>query len=363
MLWHSEPGDFTAWPYPCPEDVTDVCVTGTMPSQPRHALLRFSGSSGASLASAVISTSGNGRVIGEGLFDPGVRNPEVMVAADSASVSWTQPLADIFTLPGASTDWGWNIDRVNRVGLFVGSVGAKPAVFTSTRVVDDLSRAMTVGFRLSNGTVAWRDPGTQYVCNQLPCPGATADGFNTAATMNAGGPTVGVSDSATGTVSGRPDSTEVTVSANAQATLEGFNPANGRVLWRYAAGHDQGLLDQQGLPPQVGANTIVLSTAKGQLATLDLATGSSHPTTQNASAWCRDISQYTEHVPYQSSLGPPDTTYIGQYSLYPCTSSGKQLPTPTAVPAFISAIGAQTDGLTAWSESKSIVAAASAPPA
>ena len=266
------------------------------------------------------------------------------------------PLASVFDLPGASTDWGWNIDRVTRLGLFVGSVGAKPLVFTQSRIVVDLSRAMIAGFRISDGALVWRDPGVTYMCNELPCQGSVQAGYNSASTVDSGGPSVGVGLSATGTETAVPNSgpSATTVSAGAQATLEGFDPATGRILWRFAAGRNPGLLTSHIFPPQVGASTIVLK-MPGKLVALNLATGSQQQTTATAPAWCRNLVEYHEQIPYRAD-GISSKIYIGQFGLYPCTSAQKPLATPKPIPAFVSAIGAHADGLVAWAENTGVIA-------
>jgi outer membrane protein assembly factor BamB len=359
-VWHSEPAAFTTWPALCTGDSTTVCVTGNVSSQPNQtSLLRFNGRTGASLPSPVISSLGVGRAIADGLFDPGIRAPGVqtLVAADGATVSWTQPLASIYNLAGASTDWGWNIDRLTKPALFVGSVGTKPLVYSQSRVVADLSDTMIAGFRISDGTLVWRTAGASYACNELPCVGAIQAGYSSPANVDADGPSVGVALRSTGTVIGSPSSDTTTVSTGARATIEGFDPATGRILWRFAAGHNLGLLESKIRPPQVGSNSIVLNAPGGGLVTLNLANGSRKKTEAAAPAWCRNVVEYHEHIPYSSGTGISSSLYIGQFGLYPCTSAKAARPTPDHVPAFVGAIGAQADGLIAWSESTGIVAA------
>src|SRR5262249_37039034 len=80
-------------------------------------------------------------------------------------------LASVFPAPGLSTDNGWDFDRVPAAGLFVGSVAGPPVSSTGSSATIDLSRVMTAGFRISDGTAVWRDAGTLYACGWLPCPG------------------------------------------------------------------------------------------------------------------------------------------------------------------------------------------------
>jgi outer membrane protein assembly factor BamB len=356
-FWHTAVGGFSSWPTPCVEDVTNVCTTGFLVSdRGPMSQLRFNGRTGALLPSAAVSSE-VGRAIGSGLFDPGTRDPAELVAATGSAVTWRLPLASIFTRKHASTDYGWNIDRITRLGLFVGSVGATPIVQTKTRVEIDLAAVMTAAFRISDGTAVWRADGASYACNLLPCVGSTLAGFASQAT-EAAGPTVGVLLHESGTASGSPTGAALpTVSQNARVSLLGFDPATGRILWRFAAGHDRDLLGLRRLPPQIAANTVVLADARGGLITLNLANGARAATTPSRRAWCRAPLTYTESVPYTANNGLSTTHYIGQFGLYPCTTTAVRRPQPTRIPNFVGAIGAEADGLVAWSDSTGVTAA------
>jgi outer membrane protein assembly factor BamB len=109
--WHSRPALFTSWPAVCADRTTAVCVTGGPTSQASAAeLMIFDAATGTSAATIPISSPGKlGRETGDGVFDPGRRNPELFVAVTGSSIAWTRPLRDMFTLPGASTGFGWNL--------------------------------------------------------------------------------------------------------------------------------------------------------------------------------------------------------------------------------------------------------------
>jgi hypothetical protein len=190
-----------------------------------------------------ISQSAGGRRIGADLYDPGVRDPKAMVAVSGDSVKWTQPLASVFSLHGESTDWGWNFDRIAAPGLFVGSVGGPPVESTATAGTISPARAMTAGFRTSDGSVAWQDAGTIYACGQpLPCPGQGGGG--------AGSPTTGLRFRVAGTVSVSQSGGAPTLSPVGAVTLQGFELATGKTLWSYRAGRDVSLLQDMPMLPR-----------------------------------------------------------------------------------------------------------------
>ena len=317
--------------------------------------LRFDPLSGRNSVGPVLSPHVGGREVGPGLYDPGGRKPERLVATRGSRVAWRRPLAAIFPLPGASTDWGWNFDRVSRAGLFVGSPGWAPTRLSRTRATLDLARSMTAGFRIRDGAVVWRSRGN-YLCTYLPCPGGVEGGTSSVAGARAGGPSVGVRLRATGTLSGdlRGNSFPVP-SRDARARLEGFDPGTGRTRWTFDAGHDPGLLTQVRLPPQVAAGTIVVRD-RGRFAALDLASGRRRRLARSAPGWCRKFSRYKEHAAYQPSSGPPITSYLGQYALFACRADGRRLPVPKRAPAFVGDAGAHVGGLVAWSDLDGVIA-------
>src|SRR5262249_44182884 len=301
------------------------CLTGLLStSAQRGAQLRFDAKTGKQLPGAVISTRFGGRELAPDLFDPGDRNPELIIATSGAHESWRRPLRAIFTLPGASTDWGWNFDRANRPGLFVGSPGWKPVKLTSTRYSSDLSKAMTAGFRISDGTVVWRSSGS-FICYYLPCPGDSEAGYSSPSNAHGPGPTVALRVRGVGRVNGSFNGLPV-ASRSARLTIEGFDPGTGHTMWHYDAGHATGLITQRFLPPRMNSTTTVLPRGR-RLVALDLRSGRQRPVAASAAAWCRKPVLYKQR-------GSRLTTYIGQFSLYPCTAKGRRRTTSAAPPSF-----------------------------
>src|SRR5439155_11498659 len=191
LLWRTRTAEFTSWPSICPDAADVVCITGV------GALLRFAAQTGEFLQAVQFAKTAAGREIGPGLFDPGQRKPEWLVGVQAATLAWREKLSTVFILPGASTDWGWNFDRYESLGLFVGTPGWGPTKRVGRTVTLDLSHSMTAGFRTASGATVWRDTGSMYVCNYLPCPGQSDPSVSSPAGLHEE-PTTGIRLRATG---------------------------------------------------------------------------------------------------------------------------------------------------------------------
>jgi PQQ-like domain len=356
QLWRTEEGQFTSYPEVCFDDSAAICISGMLRSRQQVSLLRFDARTGRRLASPVISTATLGRELSLGLFDPGQRNPELLVATREATITWRRPLKEIFTLHGASTDWGWDIERAGRAALFVGTVGRPPVKQTSRRLTFDLSRTMTAGFRIADGAVAWRSRGTRYICGYLACVGTGRAGFSSP--EDSKGPTVGLRLRMVGTVSvPRRGPRAPSPSAGARVALEGFDPASGRTRWTFDAGHSRQLLALSLLPAQLSANTVVLRNTRGELVAVNLRTGRRRRVASSAHGWCNGQITYELKVAYPPGSGAGSTHYVGQLALFPCTAAGKRVATPDRVPSFIGAAGARAGSLIAWTDMRGVFAA------
>jgi hypothetical protein len=261
------------------------------------------------------------------------------------------PLSAIFTLPGASTDWGWNFGRFEQLDLFVGSPGWVPKQ-GGGRYTTDLSRSMVVGFRTLDGEVVWRSRGT-YVCGYLPCPDLSNPNYQTSAVVR--GPSVGVRMLATGTASGRTAELPRT-SADAKATLQGFDPATGKTRWSFFAGHNPGLITNLVPPPRLAAATLAIRGPSGTFESLSLGTGVHHALARATTAWCSHVMFYHLAAGYQIG-GRSVHQYIGQYGYFPCSPNGRRLSTPKLVPRFV---GSTFDGRVAWSDRRGVFVARTA---
>lgn len=340
-LWHTATGGFQDWPAPCPDVPSDICVAGELGDAQQTLALRFRASDGVQVGAVVIAQAASGRMIGPDLYDPGVRDPEAMVAVSGDSVAWTRPLASVFSA-GDSTDWGWYFVTVPAAGLFVGSVGGPPVSHTATSATVSFAGDMTAGFRISDGSVAWQDPGTWFACALFPCPGQ--------GTSNVGDLTTGVRLRVTGTVSSTQSDPTPKLSPGGDVVIEGFNLATGKTLWSYDAGADGGLLN--GSPPIVGPQVVAVPTPSGEIAALDLTTGKHRLISAGTSGWCTSGTTYKTKVGYPDGQG--GTTYDrSAFSGYaPCDTSGADIPNSTAPnSAWIT-----VDGLTVTSDSSEVAA-------
>jgi outer membrane protein assembly factor BamB len=346
-LWHTPAGAFEDWPAPCPDAARDICTTGSLGSAQETLALRFRASDGARAGAVTIAQSGGGRSIGPDLYDPGVRSPEAMAAVSGDSVAWVKPLATVFSQED-STDYGWSFFRIPAAGLFVGSVGGPPVSTTATKAIVSLARGATAGFRISDGTVAWQDPGTWFACGQLPCPGqGLGDGI----------PTMGLRLRATGTVSNDFSTGTLTLSPGGTVAIEGFDLATGKTIWSYDAGSDADLLEA--LPPVIGSEVVALpGKSSGEMVALNLATGKHAPVSPTAAGWCASSVQYKTQVPYPKPGGGSQYEREASSGYEPCDASGDSASFPAKVPSFA---GITVDGLTVTSDSSEVAAAPTVP--
>lgn len=344
QMWRSPTGMFTDWPQSCPDDPRDICTTGSIRGAQQFVVRRIQGSDGGPLDAVVIQQSSDGRTLGDDLFDPDTRKPEKLVAVNDGSVAWTRPFANVFPQPGMSTDYGWDFDRVPAVGLFVGSVGAKPVSITKTSMITSLSRNMTAGFRISDGTAVWRDAGSLYACNQpLPCPGTRGVGYRP--------PTTGLRLRAMGTIRSRLSSTP-NLSPGTDVKVEGFDLATGKTLWSYDVGRDISLLAQT--PPLLGPYVVALPSPRDGTVALNLASGTHSLVRAGAVTWCQSTVTYKTQVGWQDLNGKIQYLRVGQQAIKPCRVSGAPVAIPKTVPGFV---GTVVDGLTVWSGPDKVTAA------
>jgi hypothetical protein len=339
---------FPDWPLPCPDDPRDICTSGALRGVQATVARVIQASDGAPVETVVIPQSSLGRSLSSGLFDPGTRKPEEMAAVSDDSVTWTQPLASVFPTSGMSTSYGWDFDRVPAAGLFVGSVGVKPASSTKTTATYDLARYMTAGFTISGGATVWRDAGTWYACNfPLPCPGTLGDGYRP--------PVTGLRLRLKGTVRYSLYSPGVTpsppvASPGTDVQVEGFDLTTGMTLWSYDAGADFSLIFS--VPPLLGPYLVALPSRSGGMVALNLVTGIHTPVRPSAVAWCHSAVAYRTQVGWRAD-GKTQYDRYAEAAIRPCRVSGSPVAIPKSAPGFA---GTVSDGLTVWSEANKVVA-------
>ena len=346
IIWSSRPGTFSSVPALCADESSVVCAAGTLQNGRARGRLRFDLATGNALATSTVDGPGV-RDVGAGLIDPGGRSPDELVATKGAGTAWRVPLAGIFGA-GSSSDYGWNFDRLVQPRLFVGSVGFAPLKLTKTYEIVDLTKQVTAGFRISDGSLVWRNRGAILVCGPLPCPGDPVRGA-----VNRQ-PFVGLRLRMTGTIKATIKET-FTASRDATATLEGFDPSNGRTIWTFNAGRSVGLITEQVQAPQPASGHIVLRAPSGGYVDLDLRTGARRAVARTVAAWCRGAVTYSQAVPYRTPAQPL-TMFVGEASLFPCNATGSRTAIPAHLPSFVAAIST-TDGVVAWSDPTGVVAA------
>jgi outer membrane protein assembly factor BamB len=347
-LWHTPPARYTSFPDFCPVSRTAVCVTRAFGSGQPGSVLRFEPRSGCLCGRLVVSRNPYARAIGSGLYDPGERTPELLVASDATRVLWVRRLRAIFPQRGVSTDWGWSFGRLDEIGLFIGTPGTAPKRRNGL-YISNLADTMTAGFRIADGRVAWRTRGA-YQCEYVPCAGESQLAYGSVLYDQT--PDVGVRLLATGTISGRVNSLPH-VSADARATLQGFEPSTGKTLWTFAAGHDPGLISGIATPPRIGPETIALRSLSGALVALNLRTGASRRVNPATPAWCSHIIEYRLAAGYRSGTAGITHQYIGQNAIEPCTAAGRRGAPATPVSRFV---GASIDRLVVWSDRRGVFA-------
>jgi hypothetical protein len=343
QIWSSEAGLIPTWPQNCPDDASRVCVTAG------GVLARLSLHTPKQVKTLRFSTADGARGVGDGLFDAGGRKPERLVATRGATVAWSKPLASIFDVPGATTDWGWGFDRFDTRGLFVGSVGWNPISEKGGKLVFDLARTMTVGFRIRDGKVVWRDVGSSYVCPPLPCAGRLQPQGRVFGAVSA--PRVGVRMRVTGTLTQPPGIADLVISPGTAVKLEGFDVASGRTRWTFDAGRNVELIENV-VPPQTGESTVILEAEDGSLVSLDLASGARQPVDEGTRAWCLQSTSYTASGPTGAVDG-----YRGERAIAPCDARGRPAATGARVPAFVGRIGTTVGGVAVWAAPNGVFAA------
>lgn len=350
IVWQSPAGTFVTWPEICPDEQTAVCVDGVLPSY-GWGELRLSAADGGAMGLVTMGTAtSSGRELGPGLFDSGTRSPETLVATAHGRVAWQLPLSEIFTLPRASSDGGWDFDRYERSGLFVGSVGIEPTIARGKATVE-LDVSMTAGFSIDTGQVAWRTAGF-YACGQpLPCPGRALAAYSSPGDSTGSGSValrLVERGSATFSISkGAPR-----ISRDASISIEGFNPATGATTWSFNAGRNTGLISEAVVPARVDEDSIAIRNDEGRLVALNLRTGATRHISSTAHAWCQQTIRY--HLTNTGYYGRTSGLFVGQDAVYPCTPDRHRIAQPAHAPALLRRIGATTNGMTAWTDSDAV---------
>jgi outer membrane protein assembly factor BamB len=353
IRWRSDPGYFTGWPSVCPGDPRAICISGTTAAAGDAGALHFDAGTGRMIAAVTVS-SHVGRELAPDLYDAGERDPELLVATSGTRVVWRRPLDEVVPLRGATTDYGWNFDRIRHEQMFVGSVGSKTArAELSGKPAFDLSRTATVGFGSQDGAVRWVDRGTYYLCNIVLCPGASESAGSTREDATTGGVRIGVRLRASGLMRWAGKSLEPTVSKHASGVLEGFDPRTGRVVWTFGVGRDVDVLSMSPLPSGEGS-TIAVHDSQGHAVLLDLQTGKATPLSKQRRALaCTEQTTYRLTMPYRTARKNVHR-HLGQPAVFACNAEGLR---SEGAPPGAASLAMGSSRLAAWSDTTGVYAA------
>jgi outer membrane protein assembly factor BamB len=353
ILWRSGPGFFSSWPTVCSDDTGAVCTTGNMAGAGDANTMRFDARTGR-IGPGVAMAEDGGRELAPGLYGSQQRDPELLIAAAGGRLAWQRPIDEVFPIRGASTDYGWTFSRIRHEGLFVGSVQGPPRRIAGGKTAFDLSRTETVGLRAADGTVVWRNKGSYFLCNTLPCAGGVQDAApSTPESVTAAGARVGLRLRAKGLLTWSGRSQRTIPSKGAHGQLEGFSPSTGRTLWTFDASRDHSLLTLE--PPVVGPHrTIAVRNAAGREVLLDTETGRTTVIGEHEVLACSVPTQYRATVGYATSHRIVHM-YVGNPSVFPCTAQAIRTDGP---PPGTSSVLVGSSRLAAWGDTTGVYAAA-----
>jgi outer membrane protein assembly factor BamB len=189
----------------------------------------------------------------------GVRTPGAAI--------WSKRVSRLF---GAKYDpnYGWDFEQYGPVE--VGTIGKKPIGTTI-----DLAAAKTVGLSAATGKPIWTIPGAFQCFGQNGLHGHYLCLMTGTATGSAAG--------------------ALTTSKNATLTLEGFNPASGKITWRLPVG---GLADLLlGNVAIKDSNHLVVTSKQSRKLVLDLRSGATATPAAHQVFWCARSNFFKIHAP------------------------------------------------------------------
>jgi hypothetical protein len=226
---------------------------------------------------------------------------------------WKQQVSALFG-GGYDPDYGWEFDRFGAVEA--GSVGRTP-VGANTVALDS---AKTVGLSTATGKRLWSDRGA-FECYGVDGPP---------------GPWLcRLTGTATATASG-----QITPSADATLTLEGFDPATGGIRWRVPAAHDAVAAVLRGDVAFADASRLLVPTSQGRGVLVDIRSGATSPPAPGQTFWCAHANFFTINPP----LGVL-ALRVGSRRYSPCDAAGHAV---TAAPSTSLPAIARAAGMRVW---------------
>lgn len=249
-----------------------------------------------------------------GLYQTSGRPSALVGVHTPGGTGWGRRVSALFGA-GYDPDYGWNFDLFGSVEA--GSVGRAPAGGTTIA----LDTGKMVGLSTSTGKRLWSDRGV-FECfgvDGLPGPWLCR-----------------LTGTATATASGK-----ITASADATLTLEGFDPASGRIRWRVAAGHDGIAAMLRGDVAVADAHRLLVRSPQGRELLVDLRSGATAKPAPGQIFWCAHANFFTITPP----LGVGSPQRVGSSRYTPCDAARH---TVSAVPSTLVAAIAQAAGMRVW---------------
>jgi outer membrane protein assembly factor BamB len=322
----TRPHDFVSNPEACDEDAKSVCVEIWEGGSRRSMALRPGARELAPDQPDGIYAGMRG--VGEdGLMDFLVRNPDKIGVVHRGKVLWKRDVAQIFG-PGHSTDYGWDLVKTAKSGVYYGSVGWDGFRSPATTSLPLKVGTVTAGFRASDGRPLWVAPATGYAClGAIRRPAASGADFRdlpircryTGVLKNIG------------PHGGTLDADGLTV------TVERFDPVTGKTLWSAPLGDAPdlaGVPDAGALPAVVDDVTVLLRTKHGTVA-IRLDNGETRPAGKQEIAWCATDAAIRYRYPMYFD-NEADFDRRGGVLQYPCTPDrGRTESLPSSIPIGI----------------------------
>jgi hypothetical protein len=269
------------------------------------------------------TVAGSERALGTNVYQTSATTATLMQIGSTGRESWRKTAASLFGKNSDNPNDGWNIDALGKED--VGSLGPNEA-----KGEVNLGDVETAGIRITNGDVAWRNPG------EYNCMGVLE--FLTAQVIcHFTGLYKPVSNPNT-----KPSTKGMAL------TIEGFNTTTGAIHWSIPASDI--------LPYFIGtgvafrdATHVVIENAKRAYLILNTATGSTVTSSPSAVYWC-------ESTPFVDVTAPAGSGEQNERAAWPrtsgCTDTGKASSSlPTTQPATT---GVTVDGKYFWASSKGV---------
>jgi hypothetical protein len=184
-----------------------------------------------------------------------------------------------------------------------------------------LDTVKTVGLSGDTGKRLWSDRGAFECFGVDGIPGPWMCRLTGKATLTASG--------------------KITASTDATLTLEGFDPASGRIRWRVPSGRNGITAMLSGDVAIADANRLLVPSPRGRKLIADVRTGATRPAAPRQVFWCAHANFFKINPP----LGVGSPQRVGASLYEPCNAAGRAVtaPPPTSIPGL-----AQADGMRVW---------------